>query len=665
MPQQAKKTQPLTFMECLELMHFLRENVDKVEPIYRYTKNGRWICNSQGERLIQGWKQFFYKERKLEGDHNRFRKFSEHVVEVIRVLNQEMQDQPGLFSEMITDHELFLDNVHLCLVDPEVDPLIKRNLFEPGFPHLGLCHLWSVERFLEDESLRVPGGYKSLFNETGEWFYKEESGVTRLLFRPYSNGRITFPVSSNPYTPWAGLLSWGRGANQTRSLDKMIVFLKRLPESYFVVSEDEEGYTEGAYIKNIFDDTKKYAKRPLLSKPGRTLCYFVLSELNLHPNKTGGPDFKEAQRYVDLIAEEHPLGLFDAQLPTPVLQHCGEIRLQAIRLQKPLLFKSSLENSSTEKSCWEQKEFLEIAPQLFPALHALLHAAARPTEATLNSPTEDYVKLLLQAFHPGFFAGNKEETLSAPDSLLGKICFTLLPRCIEHFMHADRLIKKQIQEISEQNPPGEVINSIQENLTRHREALARLISEDIHRLLSHPQQEMSEEAVEGWLQAQETNLRQKLLAHALESPNVILKAEENRLNGSLTPTERAAPDNPQLKAIAVLRDGQRQIQALNQQCIENKIEPTEYTKRVQTVLKRVREEGGKHSHSLTVVGRIAANVSIVLTFGLMYHLLKTDIQKTHVTPATGWGRFFFSLNSRRAATVQCIEQAQSAFRSTR
>ena len=86
-----------------------------------------------------------------------------------------------------------------------------------------------------------------------------------------------------------GLLSWQREKMglkaSSEQIDQMIAFLE------------------------LLEQMKAF------SKPGRMLYYFVLSELYLHHKKIGGPDLKTAQKLVDSIAAEHPLGLFDPKLP--------------------------------------------------------------------------------------------------------------------------------------------------------------------------------------------------------------------------------------------------------------------------------------------------------------------------------------------------------------
>ena len=82
--------------------------------------------------------------------------------------------------------------------------------------------------------------------------------------------------------------------------------------------------------------------------------------------------------------------------------------------------------------------------------------------------------------------------------------------------------------------------------------------------------------------------------------------------------------------------------------------PAEYTQQVQAVLNRVEQKGGVHNSFLTVVARVAANIVIFLSAGLLHSFFKKQIQETRAAPVTGLSQYFFSVKSRRAETIHSV-----------
>lgn len=608
--------------------------------------------------------------RRCKHDDQRFREFLKYYVALFRTFNQKTQAQ-GKLLEITSQSKYLLTAVvgrifyHRHWAAENYYPQFLRDFLEAGWPRLGFYQLWS--RYLSHKNVYFSDLelVQECLDERGDWIYQPEGSQLKLVFK---HRELTdFSPSYDPYKPWLWLLSWFEETSKMHlgQVNPMMDFLLELLGREF---EDEQG--------------SQFIKIPIFTKPARTLCYFLLSELSLTPGRTGGPDLKMAQDYVDRIAQEHPWGLFDEQLPKTVLQHCAEMRWLK---HQGLLSKL---NQASGQPAWEQKEFLEAAPEIFPALHALLHSVkTQPVAGELKPsfnldkaetiqespspyPSEERLKYFLQVFNPHFFAELKEEQLPSQDSLAGKICFTLLPHLIEYYLNADAILKEESRQLSDQDPAkaNAVLQSIQTTLSERRQSLARLMCQQVHQLLSHQVEEIPDDKVDAWLQGWDKELRGNIVGHALSWPTAILQQEKERLVESLTSEEKnlrtanesagkpAPRDTAQLKAIAVLEEGCKDITRLTEACLEAKLPAQEYPKKVQGVLNQVRENGGKYVASLKVVARVAANLLIVLSVGLLYPLFKKDIESSHEIKPSSWLRYcFYSLESKRAATIQCIE----------
>ena len=316
-------------------------------------------------------------------------------------------------------------------------------------------------------------------------------------------------------------------------------------------------------------------------------------------------------------------------------------------------YQTLLTTPSSPAAAW-QPEFLQAAPKILPALHALLHwrgnaetALVREDdldgEPEINSISEEYLKVILQKINPEIFAEQKEGGLPKKDSLRGQIFFTLLPRLIECFMQVDKALKDQIELLVTRDQMTNVLlTTMLTTLTEYRAELAELFYDEIRNLLSPNPEEN--------LQEQETLIQKKILAHALNWPAAILQQEENRLTRRLSNS----------KEIAVLREGRREITQLTQRCLNEDMEPlgyTEYAQKAQSILRRVEQAGGAHYNFLTVVARIAINIVIFLSAGRLHSFFKKQIQETRAVPVTGFSQYFFSLKSRRAETIHCTNLA--------
>ena len=245
--------------------------------------------------------------------------------------------------------------------------------------------------------------------------------------------------------------------------------------------------TGSDHIDKMIDFLKMLNRAEVFSKPGCMLYCFVLSELYLHPGRTGGPDLEAAQKLVDDIAAEHPLELFDPKLPARVLGHCAEMRLKPYQ---------ALLVTPSSGNVW-QPEFLRAVPKILPALHALLHWRKHPetaasasenvfdSEPEINSIHEEYLKVMLQKFNPEIFAEQKAENLPKKDSFQGQVCFTVLPRLIENFMRADKTLKDQIALLATQNQTTNILlETMRATLEQYRLELAELFCNEIRYLLS-------------------------------------------------------------------------------------------------------------------------------------------------------------------------------------
>jgi hypothetical protein len=508
-----------------------------------------------------------------------------------------------------------------------------RNMILVGALRLLFLRLWD-----ESENNRyIFYCLDHFFEEMGEWVYESVGSDLKLVFKRYQyvSGKRAKIIPNeryeyDPYGPWTWLFLWRRevlAEKKPEQIDRMIRFLKKVL---------------GHVVCIAYDSYQR-----ALSVPARQLCYFILSDLYLNPLKPGGPDIEAAREWVDAIANEHPCGLFDPHLSAEVLKHCAEIRLQPY-----------FSSWKTRFAHWRYPEFLQAAPQVFPALHALLCSAASNTMAAV--PNTEYIVLLLQTFHSRFCDGTGEPVLPAKDSMEGQICFTLLPRVIEHFMKADRLLADQIKSVTGKsgNHNSEAAESTRITLQTYRERLAGLVSEEISQWLSLPPTKMDipESAMPDWLAMQEMRVQQKVLAHALQWPSALLQAEEQRLTRTLPFVESLLLDGPRQEAIKALREGRQKIQRLTHQHLTHRTLPASYTAQVQTVLKKVEAQGGQHNDSLTVVARVAANLLIVLSVGLLYPFFRKAIRESHAAPTTGFRGCLFNLKCRRAAVVHHTAQ---------
>jgi hypothetical protein len=633
----------LNVQECVDLINFLTEEGRKEYESRRRSRNRRVPLK---DAFYMIWHeiflQYFHKAYNRNSER-RNEQFIKHSIGLISSLNRGTQNQSCLLEKILNQNDnLFPKVVEIILYDQFFHISIPefRAFFESGGPRIGFLRLWNSFQNLKNVNMTLKEETRLLFNEIGTWAYHPDG--LELVFKP---GKISRPrnplvghdltgrdeltsLPSEPFAPWLWLLSWQQEkmslATGSDQIDKMIDFLKMLNQA------------------------------EVFSKPGRMLYCFALSELYLHPKRTGGPDLETAQKLVDDIAEEHPLALFDPKLPARVLGHCAEMRLK--RYQTLLVTPSS-------GNVW-QPEFLQAAPKILPALHALLHWRKHPetaasasesvfdSEPEINSIHEEYLKVILQKLNPDIFAEQKAEDLPKKDSFQGQVCFTVLPRLIEDFMRADETLKDQIALLATQNQASNVLlETMRATLEQYRLELAELFCNEIRNLLSpRPAGEMISP------QEQEILVKKKILAHALNWPVAILQQEENRLTQRLAanPEKTSQPQPPE---IAILQEGRQQITRLTQRCLNENIRPAEYTQQVQAVLNRVEQKGGAHNSFLTVVARVAANIVIFLSAGLLHSFFKKQIQETRAAPATGFSQYFFSVKSRRAETIHCTSAA--------
>jgi hypothetical protein len=633
----------LNLQECIDLLNFLTEESRTLHG----SRKRHPSPISQESAFFRRWGTNINSHYANEKIIHREEEFIKHSIFLIRSLNQGTENKSHQLEQILSqNNHLFPKAVEILLSHRSSKASLPelRNFFEAGAPRIGFLWLWNVYQNLEGRTLNQPliAKIRPFFNETGAWKYHQDN--SELVFEPFKIARPyrrspgvyldsfdKFPIlPTDSYSPWLWLLSWQQETMGVKArlglIDQMIDFLNQLHQA------------------GVF------------SKPGRMLYYFVLSKLHLHAQKTGGPDPETAQKFVDNIAAEHPLGLFDPKLPAPVLKHCAEMQLQ--RYQTLLV--------SPPTNVW-QPEFLQAVPRILPALHALLHWR-NPAETSLtgkdtfddkleiDSIPEKHLKSILQKFNPALFADQKLATLPQKDSSQGQVCFTLLPRLIEYFMEADKVLKDQLHSLAIQNQAANILlETMQATLQQYRQQLAELFCNEIRSLLSlNPKEKIS-------LQDQEILIKRKILAHALNWPVAILQQEENRLMQRLeaTPGKPSPPHLTTPPEIKALQKGREEITDLTQWCLEGKVKPDVYTESVQHVLTEVEQTAGAHTSFLSVVARVAANIVIFLSAGLLHSFFKKQIQETRAAPTTKFNQYFFSLNSRRAETIHCANAAVS------
>ena len=546
------------------------------------------------------WRDSVFSQCYDRNIEHRKEQFVKHVVGFINSLNQATQNQSNLLEQMLNQNDnLFPKAVRIFLNDPFFNMSIRKfgSCFEARGRGIDFLELWNIY-------------------QNSEYF----------LGRDLKDKDDFTSLSPTSYTPWLRILSWQRKRMGFKAdlgnIDKMITFLKLL--------------------KQIED----------FSESDRMLYYFVLSELHLHPKRTGGPDLETAQKLVDDIAAEHPLKLFDPELPARVLEHCAEMRLKPYQ---------ALLVTPSSGSAW-QPEFLRAMPKILPALHALLHWRTHPetasasenlfdSEPEINSISEEYLKVILQKFNPAIFVGKNAENLPKKESFLDQVYFTALPRLIEYFMRADKVLKDHIASLTTQNQATNILlRTMQTTLEQYRLKLAELFCNEIQKLLS-----LKSEDKMISLQEQETLIKKKILAHVLNWTTAILQQEENRLTQRLAVNpEKALQHSAIPLEIAVLQDGREEINRWTQRCVNKDIGPMQHIYWVKSVLNEVEQKGGAHNSFLTVVARVAANLVIFLSAGLLHLFFKKQIQETRAAPVTGLSQYFFSVKSRRAETIHSV-----------
>lgn len=343
---------------------------------------------------------------------------------------------------------------------------------------------------------------------------------------------------------------------------------------------------------------------------------------------------KAISHLLDQLSIQDPLQPFDP-LPPTLLQQAAIISLQPCltHLYPTAQLETLLSHMNT----------------ILRSFHAL---------AQLPLTSEKELKSLLKLFNPNFFTPHK--SLPSIDSLLGKICFQLIPRIIENYFQAYKQLQEHRQSLDKQRNQQDhpLFQEMLSLLEQHCLELKQLINTEIRKLLLiQPYQ--ATECNPSWFKEQETRIQKSLLRHVLHWPAKILEFQEQRLYNTLTAEEKAHTDQsighkkPRMNAIVTIRQGTEDIKKLTEQCLEDKIQLPQYKLGVQRVFQKLEPQSLQHHHNAwTIIGRVLANFLIVLTFGAFRHCIKDSIRNKNGPYSTGWKSCFFSLNTRHTLPIQ-------------